>query len=82
MKKRQLIILWVIVSLTYLSISLAQPELEVTGIIGGEEPLAIVNGKIVKKGGSIKDALVVDIGENFVRFEFEGTSFEIKLMAE
>ena len=54
MNAKQLIVIWVVgLSLIYLNMSLAQPDLEVTGTIGGEEPIAIVNGEGVKVGDEV-----------------------------
>lgn len=47
----------------------AEPELIVTGITQGGEPLAVVNGKVVKKGDKVGEAEVTTVGQDFVSFK-------------
>jgi hypothetical protein len=50
----------------------AGPEREVNGIVGGDTPRAIVNGKLVKEGDTVDGATVEEIGEDFVVFRTGG----------
>ncbi len=47
----------------------AQYNLEITGIMQGEEPLAVVDGKVVKKGDKIGEIEIVAVGRDFVHFK-------------
>ncbi len=47
---------------------LAQTSLEVSGIVSGRDPVAIVNGETVKQGGRVQEFTVEEIGRDFVRF--------------
>ncbi len=61
--------------------SFARPRLEVAGIMSGEKPLAIVNETIVKEGDILNGVKVLEIREEFVRFEHRGKIF-IKRIGE
>ena len=58
----------------FLGVSIAAfaNEFEVTGIIFQKEPVAIVNGKIVKVGDKIDDAVVQKILDKSVIFKYKG----------
>ena len=49
----------------------AQNDLEVTGIMQGGEALAVVNGKVVKKGDKMGKAEVIAVGQDSVDFKIE-----------
>ncbi len=51
--------------------SLAQSNLEVSGIMMGDKPVAVVNGEMVKKGDKIGDYEVIKIEEDFVEFKIQ-----------
>jgi len=55
------------------------PKLEVSHIYQKEQPVAVVNEQIVQKGNVINGAKVIEIGNNFVKFEWEGKVIEKKL---
>jgi len=62
--------------------AVAQPDLEVSGIVVGEgESLAIVNGKMVKAGDEIDGVKVIEIGEGAVKFKYKDDVF-IKQLGE
>ena len=69
MIKRLLMIFLVTgINLILLVKSSAQPELEINGIIVDKEPIAIVNGEIVREGDIINnDVEVVEITEKYVK---------------
>jgi hypothetical protein len=46
------------------------PELEVTAIISGEEPTAIVNNMMVTEGDIVDGAEVIEITDHYVRFKY------------
>ncbi|MCK4809612.1 MAG: transglutaminase-like cysteine peptidase [Candidatus Omnitrophica bacterium] len=80
MKRKQLIIAWVTaIILFYPFPSFASARLEVTGIMTGEEPLAIVDGMILKEGDILNGVKVLEIKEEFVRFEQRGKIFIKKI---
>jgi hypothetical protein len=57
----------------------AQPELKVEGILGGEKRLAVVNGEIIREGDSVDGAIVLEIGSDSVKFQYQGVVFIKKL---
>lgn len=58
----------------------AQSELRVGGTsTGGDKPIAVVNDKIVKIGDLIDKVKVVEIGDDFVKFEYNGICFVKKI---
>lgn len=75
MDKKQLIILCLtlIISLN-LSIARSQPALEVEGIFKDNKtkPYALVNGRIVKEGEEVDGAKVIEVENDFVKFQYEG----------
>lgn len=66
---KRIAIFILIVLIFSISTSTANPSLEVTGIMLGSEPLAVVDGKVVKKGDKIGEIEVLNIGKNFVEFQ-------------
>jgi len=58
---------------------LAQPDLDISGIVGGDEPFAVINGKIVKVGGVVNGAEVVAISDDGVEVKYEGSSFLLRI---
>ncbi len=57
--------------LIYQALAFAQ-EFTLTGIIYGEDPIAVVNDEIVREKEEIAGGKVEEIGKNFVRFRYEG----------
>lgn len=54
------------------------PDLKIQGIVwGGENPQAIINGKVCKIGAVIDDAHIADINKNGVDIFFRGRKFSI-----
>jgi len=43
--------------------------LKVTGITGGKEPVAIINEQSVKKGDEIDGLKIIEITEDYVKFQ-------------
>ncbi|NCU33693.1 MAG: hypothetical protein EOM23_12350 [Candidatus Moranbacteria bacterium] len=62
--------------------SFAQSTLEVEGIMFGEVPVAVVNGKVVKVGDEIDTAEVMEIGEDFVKFSLDQGGYYISRLVE
>jgi len=58
-----------------------ESTLEVTGIMLGEESIAIINDEMVKTGDIIQGAKILEIGSDFVKFNLEGEEFIIQLKA-
>ena len=55
MTKKQMIFFGIIaLGLICVNISFSQCDLELTGIIEGDSPLAIINGKTIEKGDEIE----------------------------
>lgn len=81
MNNKQLIVaLAIVMSLVYIiNTGLAQHDLEVTGILGGEELSAIVNGKIVKVGDEIEGAKILEIKKDSVKFKHGDRVFTKKI---
>ena len=77
MNKRLLLIVWMLgTSLIYLNIVLAQPnDLRVSGIIQGEEPIAVVNDRVVRKGDIVEGVEVVEISGGSVKFKYKDEIF-------
>ena len=49
----------------------AMPTLELNGVVQGVgEPFAILNGRIVRLGETIDDAMLVEVGEDFARLQW------------
>ena len=48
--------------------------LEVSGIMMGAEPVAVVNNEVVQAGQKIGKAKVVEITDSFVKFDIDGTT--------
>jgi hypothetical protein len=46
------------------------PELEVTAIVGGDKPMAIVNRMMVNEGDIVDGAEVVEITDHYVKFKY------------
>lgn len=57
----------------------AQPNFDVTGIMAGDLPIAIIDGKIVEQGGEIEGAKVVKIGYDSVTLEYQDVTFVVKI---
>lgn len=74
-KTSQLLLKITLLLFTFQLISFAQPNFRVEGIIMGEEPIAVVNGQVVKRGDSIEGAIITDITKYGVDFEYKGESF-------
>ncbi|MBI3320147.1 MAG: hypothetical protein HYZ89_06135 [Candidatus Omnitrophica bacterium] len=50
---------------------LLQPTLRLSGIVGGPgEPLAIINGTIVRMGERVAGAMLLEVGEDFARLRW------------
>ncbi len=63
----------------YQSNAFAQPQIEVSGIILGDDSQAIVNDEMVKVGDKVQGVMVKEIGSGFVRFETQtGEVLEVK----
>jgi len=58
-----------------ISAAAAKLRLEVSGTIGGKEPRAIVNGKLMKVGDVVGGAEIIAIDENSVKFKYENMVF-------
>lgn len=59
-------------------VEITLPALEIQGLVwGGENPQAIINGKVFKIGGVVEDAHIVDISKNGVDIFFQGRQFSI-----
>lgn len=70
------ITMWIAgVAIVGATFGLAQPPLEITGILGGEKPIAIVNGKMLQVGEEIDGVEVLEIGQYEVKFRYEGQVF-------
>jgi hypothetical protein len=83
MRKTGLILITAIaVSLLYVATIFAQPNLEVSGIMKGKDKRAMVNGEIVKEGDAVNGAEVIEIGDDFVKFKYEGEFFTKKAEVE
>ena len=83
MRKTGLILIVTIaVSLLYVVTIFAQPNLEVSGIMKGKDKRAMVNGEIVKEGDAISGAEVIEIGDDSVKFKYEGEFFTKKAEVE
>lgn len=65
---RSKLILLILMTFVFIVPVFSQDEAEVTGIIETKEPMAIVNGEIVKEGDVIGELEIVEIGENYVKF--------------
>lgn len=57
----------------------AQPTMDVTGIIEGNNPFAIVNGQVVSVGGTVDGLKVTGIGENTVSFAYDDDIVTVKV---
>ena len=62
-----------------ISVSVAQQDLEIAGIIYDEKPVAIINGKVVKEGDKLGEAQVIKIGSDFVNFKIGGETITKQL---
>ncbi|MCA9400128.1 MAG: hypothetical protein KC713_00775 [Candidatus Omnitrophica bacterium] len=62
--------------------SYAQNGLEVEGIMFEDNPVAIVNGEIVKVGDMIEGVEIIDIGEDFVKFSSNQGGYYISRLGE
>ena len=50
---------------------LLQPTLRLSGIVGGPgEPLAIINGSVVRIGEQVAGATLLEVGEDFARLRW------------
>jgi preprotein translocase subunit SecG len=57
-----------------------RPDLQLVAILQtGEGNCAMINGKILYEGDTIEGSKVVQIGEDFVKLEFEGVETVLKL---
>lgn len=57
----------------------AQPFFEVKGIMMGELPIAVVNDKIVRVGDSVENAVIEEIGRDYVKFSVDSDIFTTHL---
>jgi general secretion pathway protein B len=60
----------------------APPSMKLSGIVWSSEPserMAVINSQVVKEGGTIEGAKVVEIGPTRVRLVHNGTPFEISI---
>ena len=72
MTAKKVIIFVVGISLVFQGSVFAHPNLEVTGVVCSDKPMAIVNGEMVKEGDEIGGATVEKIGYDSVKFRYEG----------
>ena len=47
--------------------------------MAGDQPIAIIDGKIVEQGGEIEGAKVVKIGDDSVTLEYQDVTFVVKI---
>ncbi|MFC1590259.1 TolB family protein [Candidatus Omnitrophota bacterium] len=69
----------VILGLIYTNASVSAADLEVTGVIDGDSPIAIVNNNMIKVGDKIGEATVIEIGKNEVIFRDNIGVFSINM---
>lgn len=61
----------------------AETKIEVSGIIGGDNPVAIVNGSVMKIGDEINGTKIIEIKGDYVKFQYKGeSSFFIRRIGE
>ena len=67
----------------YLSVSIVAcafaHDIEVSGVLGGAKPRAFVNGEVVEKGSTIKDAEVTGITADSVQFRYKNKIINVVL---
>ncbi len=61
---------------------LAEPNIEVTGIITGGEFMAVVNGKLVKKGDEIEGYKIEEIASDFVKLNTGDGNYLVKHLSQ
>jgi MSHA biogenesis protein MshK len=61
--------------------ALTVQSLRLEGVIGGEQRVAIINGRPVRAGDVVAGAKIVEILANGVRYERAGKSFTLTLAA-
>jgi len=85
MKRKQTIIVGMIFFFFLINIfvTLAQPDLEVEGIVYEEngQSYAIVNGKIIEVGDKVDESEVIEINKDFIKFKY-GNELFVKAISE
>ncbi|MBI4982818.1 MAG: hypothetical protein HZC15_06800 [Candidatus Omnitrophica bacterium] len=74
MNKKQLIVVCIaLMVFIFLRVSLAQSNLEVSGIFYEEEgkSYAVVDGAVVEVGSKIDDSEIIEIGKDYVKFKYK-----------
>ncbi|MCQ9205642.1 MAG: DUF5684 domain-containing protein [Omnitrophica bacterium] len=80
MSKNKLIVIFLVgFSLICLSISFAQPNVKVNGVLLGREKTAIINGNIKREGDFVDGAKVMEITEAYVKFKYQDNTFIVRL---
>ena len=75
-------ILFAIIPVVVIGLSnlcLAESGLEISGIMYGNDPIAIIDDQIVKEGDAIGGFEIIEIGRGFVRFKDGAREFSQKL---
>jgi hypothetical protein len=61
--------------------ALAAPSLKLEGVIIGDRPVAIINGRLVRAGDVLAGARILEVFANGVRCERAGKTFTLNLAA-
>ncbi len=80
MNKKRSIAVWIIVmGLACLNTGFARSDLELTGIVAGKTPRAMIGAQMVKEGDEVDGITVVKIGEETVTFKYKDEVFTRKV---
>ena len=48
---------------------LSRPDLVISGIVKGKEPMAVINNEVVREGDTVNGVMVLEIHEDSVKFK-------------